>query len=149
MDPVDLDAIDAREAAATPGLWIASTTGYPTVFRGHHTVPYIQADADFIAHARTDVPAMSAELRELRAEIQQRQQAWEDNFQSVKQLVGERDRLVADNERLLAVVEVAERVVPLAERLSVGHTSGSWNRHARRLARLADALAAYREASGG
>ncbi len=85
--PCDLDAIEARAAAATPGPWertgnwwvsqagqqwsngfIAHINGPRTsgLSASHHDPA---ADFAFIAHARTDVPAMAAELRELRAEV--------------------------------------------------------------------------------
>ncbi len=56
--PCDLDAIEARTAAATPGPWTAQ--GYPYIAGP-------MKDRRFIAHARTDVPAMAREIRSLRA----------------------------------------------------------------------------------
>ncbi len=77
---VDLDAIEARAAAATPGPWTHSrgmgrqpddagadwlnTPAYSAMVDELET-----PDAAFIAHARVDVPAMAREIRELRAEL--------------------------------------------------------------------------------
>lgn len=55
-DELDLDVIEARAAAAVPG-W--SRPGWSR--RAY-------ADAAFIAHARTDIPALVAEVRRLREE---------------------------------------------------------------------------------
>ncbi|WP_037161013.1 hypothetical protein [Rhodococcoides fascians] len=81
MSGLDLDAIEARAEATTEGPWCAITSGIPN---GDHwyvcsaegeSLAYISADdginedqrepdAEFIAHARTDVPALLAALRE-------------------------------------------------------------------------------------
>ncbi len=92
---LDLDAIEARAEAATPGPWIGSSVpsgrkygvisvkdygewtrsggrplavllGIPT--HGRHP------DTQFIAHARTDVPALVAELRAAREVVKAAQQ---------------------------------------------------------------------------
>jgi hypothetical protein len=81
---LDLDPIKAREAAATPravgGVWChrcmslaALSLGSPervgTVnFSGFAEVQHA-ANRTFIAHARTDVPALLAEVRRLRAQL--------------------------------------------------------------------------------
>lgn len=86
----DLQAIRARSEAATPGPWewrvcgndsvyIRAETldgvieleddysGYPEC--GEHLImEMLGHDADFIAHARTDIPAMLAEVGRLQAE---------------------------------------------------------------------------------
>lgn len=78
--PLDLDAIRARTEAATPGPWAA---GRENVNELHWTLPantldrngrrsYVAEsesllpDWEFIAHARTDVPALLAEVDRLR-----------------------------------------------------------------------------------
>ena len=53
MTDLDLDAIEARADAATDGPWVVKLL-----------------DAEFIAHARTDVPALVAALREARAKVE-------------------------------------------------------------------------------
>ncbi len=81
--PLDLDAIEARANAATPGPWeveeyvgvLESTSVLDRVSEPTHdwerriiasSLPDEPADAAFIAHARTDVPALIAEVRRLR-----------------------------------------------------------------------------------
>lgn len=76
---VDLDAINTRVEAATPGPWEAlSVPGDRAGSMGHcivemgdrevrlDGVPGVWFDADFIAHARTDVPDLAAQVRALR-----------------------------------------------------------------------------------
>ncbi|MHB8406220.1 MAG: hypothetical protein ACYDCJ_12435 [Gammaproteobacteria bacterium] len=66
-EALDLDAIEARANAATPGPW--DTDEYDGGLRSTVTAGPITSDEDydFIAHARTDVPALIAEVRRLRA----------------------------------------------------------------------------------
>ena len=71
-----LDAIEQRANAATKGPW--------EMYRPHHASGFhsviggaggtdnladdvLEADAEFVAHARSDVPALVAEVRRLRA----------------------------------------------------------------------------------
>ena len=78
---MDLEAIKARERAATPGPWLPSGYGWNIVSAGEDGVSvstrapqtYLdgtdydpRADAQFIAHAREDVPALVAEVERLR-----------------------------------------------------------------------------------
>lgn len=82
LDASDLAAIQARADAATLGPWqwawdddasppLGQTYGVTDL--GNHPVAVTStsrdghADADFIAHARTDIPALLAEVAELRA----------------------------------------------------------------------------------
>ena len=91
LDDSELDAIEARCRAATPGPWWAWVEGreglggdsfvgqggddegssplrrdlYLSTYRGVSPVP--PADYDFIAHARQDIPRLVAEIRRLRA----------------------------------------------------------------------------------
>ena len=81
--PLDLDAIWARADKATPGPWHKEHDEYGCVDIGNYgwvaTGPFVpqydvdspqgQADAEFIAHAREDVPALLAEVTALRAEL--------------------------------------------------------------------------------
>jgi hypothetical protein len=78
-----LDDIEARAAAATPGPWCTDSweiyqgTEYlPGISlwigetcRGTSTPEQDRNDAAFVAAARTDVPALLAEIRRLRAEL--------------------------------------------------------------------------------
>lgn len=80
----DLDAIAAREQAATPGPW-GAIPDYGPDWIGAEVSGYLnavgelgfgegdQADADraFVIGARTDVPALLSEVRRLRAELNQ------------------------------------------------------------------------------
>ncbi|PAZ15626.1 hypothetical protein CLM62_12585 [Streptomyces sp. SA15] len=84
-----LNAIDARSNAATKGPWTAWAETYPhLVLQGPKGVHPSDAegivstnlavnegvDAEFIAHAREDVPALLDEVRRLRAELARRVQ---------------------------------------------------------------------------
>lgn len=84
LTPADLDTIEARANAATPGPWLTTEQapkwdtptqcGYDS--REHHrgppyfatgvcveTIAQAEADSTFIAHARTDVPRLLATAR--------------------------------------------------------------------------------------
>ena len=80
---IDLEAIEARANAATPGKWEAKTNRHPecsgeawgwidgpvenwcwTDRRAHS-----RADAEFIANAHQDIPALLAEVKRQAAEI--------------------------------------------------------------------------------
>ena len=71
---LDLDAIEARAEAATPGPWINNRNGV-VIVESHPLAPTVSEnsswdDADLIAHARTDVPALVAELRAAREVVE-------------------------------------------------------------------------------
>jgi hypothetical protein len=85
IEPLDIEAIEARANAATPGPWHITTdpgdivvwaTNEPedSNFVGNVGGGRVQqcvifdcdvANGEFIAHARTDVPALVAEVRKL------------------------------------------------------------------------------------
>lgn len=78
-EPIDLDAIRARVEAATDGPWVGEIRpdgcawiSMP-VSGGHHALAMHgwQSDADFVAHARQDIPALLAEVDRLRAVSEQ------------------------------------------------------------------------------
>ncbi|MBN9607824.1 MAG: hypothetical protein BGO26_10160 [Actinobacteria bacterium 69-20] len=124
---IDLDAIKARLAAATPGPWDYVGQGWithpGTTFAAVGTpdqgmIPCTDADADLIAHAPTDLAALLAEVRALRkraANLSLERAEFADEAQSL------RDRLAriperttnaeAEVERLRAVVDSAKAVV--------------------------------------
>ena len=103
---LDLDAIEARAEAATPGPWHTQvTTACFDVIQGgdrHTDNRYISmmgvdsdpdgdfrdysesnADADFIAYARTDIPALVAELRAAREVVEAAQanaDTWDEHY---------------------------------------------------------------------
>jgi hypothetical protein len=80
---LDIEAIDSRCDITTPEPWEAHQVGFHgysfTVLRigdddddpGYDVAAGVQrlADAEFIAHARTDVPALVAEVKRLRAAL--------------------------------------------------------------------------------
>jgi hypothetical protein len=83
--PLDLDAIRARAEAATPGPWLHGDEYEPGNLYEHEVLmsedlPVIEMDSDvqgsanaaFVAHARTDVPDLLAEIERLRAEADER-----------------------------------------------------------------------------
>ena len=75
--PLDLEPIKAREVAATEGPWIVA--GHTredgerwVVFRGgkgEDSSILQDQDAEFIAHARQDIPALIAEVEALRQRL--------------------------------------------------------------------------------
>lgn len=80
-DPLDLDAIEARATAATKPPWEffwpgQCCDGYCLDEVGIHSASMGMSDAVFIAAARTDVPALVAELREARAKLAAIEDAW-------------------------------------------------------------------------
>lgn len=70
-DELDTDAIRAREQAATEGPWATEPRLSYTSIRSSDDITRAdavrEADAEFIAAARTDVPALLAEVDRLRA----------------------------------------------------------------------------------
>jgi hypothetical protein len=69
---IDLDAIEARHKAATPGPWREMWSGY--VVDPDNAILFetrSEADTDFVIHAREDVPALAAEVRLLQYEKEQ------------------------------------------------------------------------------
>lgn len=81
-EPLDLDAIETRANAATPGPW-EEHADYGPHFYAYLRGPYLRgvgtlnfgegeeadADREFVKHAREDVPALVAEVRRLRARV--------------------------------------------------------------------------------
>jgi hypothetical protein len=80
MTSPDLDAIEARANAATPGPWVAQNydddeldgnwpccdrVGRPDSAKALAHVVLGSDDAEFIAHAREDVPVLIARIREI------------------------------------------------------------------------------------
>lgn len=78
--PVDLEPIKARCEAATPGPWFCDgdmdsvwSDAHP---HGHVVTDPEGQDGPFIAHARTDVPALVAEVELLRAALWRSPEDW-------------------------------------------------------------------------
>lgn len=105
-DALDLEPIQAREAAATKGPWRDMAAGNCTMENGLTTAiaeveglprpwnpvwvgwqsaknyfkTFLRAtDAEFIAHARQDIPALLAEVIALRAEVARLRQETNDD----------------------------------------------------------------------
>ena len=121
---LDLDAIEARASAATPGPWLtmdeAPTWDHPRVCgydqkENHRTEPYFatgprvadveQAEVDeaFIAAARTEIPALVAEVRRLRAAVLAEREAWQKALGDIV----ERHEAIAEKESLAATVSLS------------------------------------------
>jgi hypothetical protein len=115
-DTLDLDEVEARANAATEGPWRALTSGRRGGDHWHVTdsdqsIALIHAsdgededmrepDAEFIAHARTDVPALVAEVRRLRAKVVAVEQAGTVVIEAIE---AERTALRGALERVLAL----------------------------------------------
>lgn len=122
--PLDLEAIEARCAAATPGPWAwhreddephdlnagDESVLYPYVGPGldHAELDILPEDAAFIEHARDDVPALVARVRALEAALAEITAGAEDTARAM-------DGLRAD-ERHLAFWPVLTRLRDLRRR---------------------------------
>lgn len=113
MNTERLDQIEARANAATEGPWVAEATSiYGAPYGGGHSYafPMIadlvkwEANADFIAHARTDVPDLVAALRgtyPTREEIAAAMYARYNEGESLPP--GDREFWLADADAILAL----------------------------------------------
>jgi hypothetical protein len=63
MTEDELQAIEARAIAATPGPWVPSESGRGILKPEDASTQHESLDWNFIASARTDVPALVAEVR--------------------------------------------------------------------------------------
>jgi len=88
MTHEELEAIEAREAAATPGPWVCWDEAIMSTAKPQCEAECVlwadansgtdggrifytrDEDAEFIAHARQDVPALLAEVKRLKAEAE-------------------------------------------------------------------------------
>lgn len=97
MSDDELAAIEARAAAATPGPWWQKSHETPTGdgVELSRLLCYFEDEGDprfwtwstdgvFVAHARTDVPALLAEVRRLRSERDELQQNISDILGAVR-----------------------------------------------------------------
>jgi len=76
MTEQELQAIEARERAATPGPWNGVGKGFETYIEARNSTVVTSAyiddeDVAFVVHARSDVPALLAEVRRLQGLIKQ------------------------------------------------------------------------------
>ncbi|MFF2612672.1 hypothetical protein [Kitasatospora sp. NPDC058046] len=118
IPPLDLDAIQARADAATPGPWRATDDDDTWRMHGTHpripgmkwqilkapkaNTPYAEywpspADAEFIVQARQDVPALLARVQELETELHRERAAHSST-------IDERDRAAHYADRLAAAL---------------------------------------------
>jgi aminoglycoside phosphotransferase len=70
-EPLDLDAIEARHKASTPGEWVEDVTCVGSIDNGYicGLESMNESDMKFIAHAHQDIPALLAEVRRAHKEI--------------------------------------------------------------------------------
>lgn len=123
MSSLDTEAIRAREQAATPGPWAVDWMATDGDYGGIYQVipndlssgrvadmgPFKRGwdDGQFIAHARSDVPALLNENRdlrterdELRAEVTRLNDKLSAARLAGQMVIEQRDELRAENERL-------------------------------------------------
>lgn len=138
---LDVDVIRARAKAATPGPWEARHGGYSWValygdedaIPAGESLPSFEpggsattADAEFIAAARTDVPALLAALEEARAEARRFRLANREHIDTIDELRTEveqyRQRVdlasSRDTEMLVAVTNFEVRATALEATLA-------------------------------
>ena len=129
MNQIDIEGIRAREQSATPGPWCISEKGNTvkslSIDGICHGMSPKQTDAEFIAHARQDIPALLDEVEHQQAELQHAGevlQALKDTIQNLeaghKRLQNAQNqlssfeqtlsaKLLAENERLQALLDSA------------------------------------------
>ena len=117
MTPADLAAIEERCAKATEGPW--RHYGGQSVYGPENTdidiaEATLKADAACIAHARTDIPALLAEVRRLELEVSGYRRDVDNclgELQHKNAVLRDRDaeigRLQSDNERIRRGLAVA------------------------------------------
>ena len=72
MNQKSIDEIKAREQMATPGPWENNDSGIISApFLSIVCNTTLTADADFIAHARADIPALIAEVERLTMKLKE------------------------------------------------------------------------------
>jgi hypothetical protein len=123
---IDREAIRAREAAATPGPWGVPEEHRPWLspqtlyINGNY--PHVEledseqglADLEFIHHARTDIPALLAENKALRTQLDR---ANAKALEMLGRQLGDVERLTAERNRLAAgIAELVAMFDPSAKR---------------------------------
>lgn len=122
LTPEKLDEIEARADAATEGPWKVDEYEALDVWSPAGLVSSAapvktderkpEADAEFVAHARSDVPALVAEVRRLRslgADLARLMSEWSEGRPTVKRTLA--DRL---NETRDVLARAADLVPPTA-----------------------------------
>jgi hypothetical protein len=141
MSDLDLNAIKARAEAVTPGPWTAGGDfTHPWEVCIAADVPFVEldatrqggVDAKFIAHARQDVPALVAEVEQVRDLAHTWQAEWsrvlgqrDEATASVFALSGQCDRLTArceqqERDHALTVAALG-RLLAAEKRLRAAH----------------------------
>ena len=133
MTDEELAAIRERAEKATPGPWFgegaevftrgdASFNWIPTIYHGRSPEQCRQQeqDAAFIAHARTDIPALLAQVERLRAENAQ-QSEW------IAALMDEQPRYATANARLTTENAALREIVQAVAGMDVASDAeGHW-----------------------
>jgi len=113
MTKKELEAIEAREQAASPGPWEARIWNINWEITYYVSMPndilkvscytledheredenyrYVNDNAEFIAHARQDIPALIAENKRLNAELERMTMEYDSAVADVETLLGEID----------------------------------------------------------
>lgn len=88
MDAKYLAEIKAREHVATPGPWKVGISALITDANGHALFfgEDAKGNADFIAHARTDIPALISEVERLNVIAEQRYQLYDGALTTIATL---------------------------------------------------------------
>jgi hypothetical protein len=113
MTDEELNAIEARANAASPGPWrrarnvelVEAPDAECVSIAGSNNCDHIQGsvDMDFIAHAREDVPALVAEVRRLREALIQTHNHVENARYSVR--ADDMSTALDDTYKALAAIE--------------------------------------------
>ena len=116
MTDAELDAIEARCRAATEGPWdfdreAGEINGYRGSERWLIGGVWMGTDGEFAAAARTDVPALVAEVRRLREDRDQAVHASQANTRELCRAWEQRDKALAEVARLSEALDAAARVV--------------------------------------
>lgn len=101
MDAKYLAEIKAREQAATPGPWDDKVTAVykdGTAIRICGNFNRFETDAFFIAHARTDIPALVAEVERLT----------EENAIKSDLLTGKNKQIIRQNQQIATLKKTLE-----------------------------------------
>jgi hypothetical protein len=118
---MSIEEIKAREQAATPGPWEDAVTD---VWLGdrHIAEVYAGLDADFIAHARTDIPELIAEVEWLTAENATLKAAKDEINRYNIDCTNQCDKLLIENATLKKALEAEKKdCCELCKNIAVGH----------------------------
>jgi hypothetical protein len=119
---LDLDAIEARANAATPGPWRVSTDNTPEYFMSIEgtdgPICVFTDTAAFIAAARSDVPALVAEVRRLKTRVLVAETRVMNKRAEIKRLRSDVERIGRERDDMArAAQELQELLSAYASRL--------------------------------